>query len=107
MKKLLLAAITVTAMAFSSCGSDNASCSDKGKCANDTAPTADSIASCQSTLAGACGGQYQAVMNCVKSSEKCDSSGDMDLTALLTSCGTQVTNYTACCTSNPTACPTN
>jgi len=47
MHKLLLAMITVTAMAFSGCGSGDASCSEKGKCSQETAPTAADISSCQ------------------------------------------------------------
>ena len=104
MKKILFAVMTVAAMALASCGSSDASCSDKGSCANDPAPTSADITSCQNTLAAACGGQYQAVINCAKSNEKCDATGSMDLTALEASCGTQISNLTTCCMSNPTAC---
>jgi hypothetical protein len=103
MHKLLLAAITFVAMAFSGCGSDNVSCSDKGKCSQDTAPTAADISSCQAALASACGSQYQAILNCALSNEKCDASGNMDLTATETACSSQLANFVTCCTTNPTA----
>ena len=104
MKEILFVAITVAAMALTGCGSSDASCSDKGSCANDTAPTAASITSCQNFLAKACGSQYQAMMNCGKSNEKCDSSGNMDLTATEAACSTQLANLASCCTTNTTAC---
>ncbi len=107
MHKLLLAMITVTAMAFSGCGSGDASCSEKGKCSQETAPTAADISSCQAALASACGSQYQAILNCMFSNEKCDSSGNVDLTATETAtetaCPTQVAKFQTCCTANPTA----
>ena len=106
MKKLFNAAITVAVMALAGCGSNDASCSDKSSCANDPARTSADITSCQNSLAGACGSQYQAMLNCVKSNEKCDSTGSMDLTALEASCVTQISNLTTCCISHPTAaCP--
>ena len=85
-------------------GSDDASCSDKGRCANDTAPSASAITTCQNALVGTCGSQYQSVLNCAKSNETCDSTGSMDVTALEAACATQISDYTSCCTANPTAC---
>jgi hypothetical protein len=104
MKKLLFAAITMAAISLTGCGSGDASCSDKGRCANDTAPSASDITSCKNGLAGACGKQYQSMLNCGKSNEKCDSTGSADMTALLAACATQYSNYSSCCTANPTAC---
>ena len=103
MQRLLLAMITVAAMALSSCGSDDTKCSDKGKCPLDTVPTEPYLSACQATLAASCGSQWQAVLNCVKANEKCDSSGNMDLPATQAACPTQLANFTTCCTNNPTA----
>ena len=114
MKEILFAAITVTVMALAGCGSSNSSnpdtgsrnvsCSDKGSCPNDTVPTASAITTCQNSLAGACASEYQAMMNCAKSNEKCDSSGNMDLAATEAACPTEFSNVVSCCMATPTAC---
>jgi hypothetical protein len=104
MKKLLFAAITIAAISLTGCGGGGASCSDKGRCANDTAPSASDITSCKSSLAGACGDKLQSLMNCEKSNEKCTSTGSTDTTALLAACATQYSSYQNCCMTNPTAC---
>jgi hypothetical protein len=104
MKKLLFAAITIAAISLTGCGGGDASCSDKGRCANDTAPSASDITSCKNALAGACGKQIQSLMNCEKSNEKCNSAGSADMTALQTACATQGSNLASCCLANPTAC---
>jgi hypothetical protein len=103
MKKLVFAAITIAAISLTGCGSGDASCSDKGRCANDTAPSASDITTCKNTLAGACGKQYQSLMNCGKSNEKCTSTGSTDTMALLAACATQYSSYQNCCVANPTA----
>jgi hypothetical protein len=107
MKNLLLAAITTAAIALSGCSSDDVKCSDKGICPQDTVPTAAYDNVCQATLGSTCGKQWQAVLNCVKANEKCDSSGNMDLAATESVCSTQLYNFTTCCAANPTAagCP--
>ena len=103
MKKLLFAAITIAAISLTGCGGGDASCSDKGRCANDTAPSALEITACKSSLAGPCGKEYQSMMNCGKSNEKCNSAGSADTTALLAACATQLTALQSCCAPNPTA----
>ena len=103
MQNHLLAVITVTVMAIFGCGSEDVKCSDTGKCPLDTTPSTPYVTACQATLAAACGSQWQAVLNCVKSNEKCDSSGAMDLTATKSACPMQFGNFATCCTSNPTA----
>jgi hypothetical protein len=103
MKNLFLAAITVAAMTVSGCGSDDVKCSDKGNCAQDSTPSATYVTGCQAMLASTCGSQFQAVLNCVKANEKCDSSGKMDLPATESACSTQFGSYAACCLANPTA----
>jgi hypothetical protein len=104
MKKLVFAAITIAAISLTGCGSGDASCSDKGHCKNDTAPSASSITTCHNMLAGACGKQYQSALNCAKSNEKCDSTGSTDTTGLDTACATQLSDWRSCCTASPTAC---
>jgi hypothetical protein len=103
MKKLLLAAITIAAIALADCGGDDSSCSHKGRCANDTAPSASAITTCHNILAGTCGRQYQSLQNCSNANEKCDSTGSADVTALEAACATQISDYTSCCMANPTA----
>lgn len=103
MHKLLLAVITVTVMAVSDCGGEDVKCSDTGKCPQDTAPSAPYVAACQATLAATCGSQWQAILNCVKSKEVCDSSGTLDLTATKSVCSTEFGNFATCCATNPTA----
>jgi hypothetical protein len=107
MQKVVLAVITVAVMAFAGCSGDDGSgdvkCSETGICPKDTAPTEPYLSSCQATLASTCGSEWQAVLNCVKANEKCDASGNMDLTATEAACSTQLGNFASCCTTNPTA----
>jgi hypothetical protein len=107
MQALVIAMIGVTVMAFSGCSNDDANgnvkCSDTGICPKDIAPTEPYLSACQASLASTCGSQWQAVLNCVKANEKCDSSGNMDLTATQAACSTAFNDFTNCCTTNPTA----
>ena len=110
MKNLFLAAIVITAMALPGCGSGgNVACSDRGMCPQDTVPTAAYVNVCQTMLGSICGSQWQAVLNCVKANEQCDSIGNMDLSATQAVCSTQFSNFATCCTANPAAvgCPTS
>ena len=104
MKKLLLAAITIAAMALTGCGGDDFSCSDKGRCANNTAPSASAITTCHNILAGTCGRQYQSLQNCIRSNEKCNSTAITDVADPPNPCATLISNWESCCTANPTAC---
>ncbi len=74
------------------------SCSAKGKCPNDTAPTADQVNTCQQAVAGCCGDKFQALASCEFTNEQCDSMGNIDMQATANQCGPQNSGYVECVT---------
>ena len=99
------AVLAVGALALSGCGG-GPSCTDKGKCANDTQTIGAGLQAfglnCQTLLDGACGSQIKDLISCDEDSEVCDANGNGSIAS--TACTSQSSALTACCQQNQSAC---
>jgi hypothetical protein len=93
---VLAGALAASAVGLMACGSSY-SCSDKGSCANDVAPTQASIDACNKLLNGTCSSQAKALGQCGKDKSTCDSAG---MSSAGTACDTEFTALTNCCAGN-------
>ena len=101
LRTILVGAFAAASLALAGCGG-GFSCSDKGSCANDVAPTQAAIDACQKQLDGACGSQAKDLGSCSKDNATCDADGHTTTDA--SKCSTQLAAVISCCTSNPDAC---
>jgi hypothetical protein len=112
MKTLLAVLLLASGLMLAGCN-NGFSCTSKGTCANDQAPTAADTTACQNAQAGACGSEYTAIGTCSQSNEQCFSDGgsgvnltvtyNLDAGGTLTytgTCSTQYTAFAACCQTN-------
>ncbi|MFT3842377.1 MAG: hypothetical protein QM723_35630 [Myxococcaceae bacterium] len=98
---VLAGALVASAVGFMSCGS-SVSCSDKGPCANDVAPTQAQIDACNKLLNGACGTQSKTLAQCSKDNSTCGSDGHSTLTA--GKCDTETSAFVTCCSGQDGGC---
>lgn len=99
-RNLLIGIFSVVSLSLVGCGG-GFSCSDKGKCANDTAPSQAAIDACNKAIGdSACGGKYKDLGQCFKDNEQCTSAGDADGLATLGKCSSQLSALESCCQSN-------
>ncbi len=101
LRNLVFAVVSVSSLALMGCGS-TFSCSDKGSCSNDPAPTQAQIDSCNKIMAAACGSQFKTYGQCAKDNATCGSDGKSTVAA--GKCDTQLSAFTTCCTGNAAAC---
>ena len=103
MTKSWLAVVSVVlALGMVGCGG-GPSCSDKGKCKNDTVALSSVIPTCQTIMDGACGAPFRDELSCLEDAETCDSNGNG--TADSSKCSSQAQALTSCCQKTPSACP--
>jgi len=90
---VLAGALVASAVGFMSCGS-SFSCSDKGSCSNDVAPTQAQIDACNKILSGPCGSQAKTSGQCSKDNSTCGSDGKSTIAA--GKCDAETTAFTTC-----------
>ncbi|MBS2029443.1 MAG: hypothetical protein JST54_16195 [Deltaproteobacteria bacterium] len=100
-RNLFVGVFAVASLALAGCGG-GFSCSDKGKCSNDVAPTQTAIDACNKAINdSACGSKAKDVASCAESNATCDANGNS--TTDLSKCATQTSALLSCCQSNPTS----
>jgi hypothetical protein len=81
----------------SSSSNNGASCSSKGSCANDPAPTQAQIDQCtQLSTDPKCGNAFQSVLNCTFANQVCTAAGTTDTTATQAKCQAENQAYVNC-----------
>ena len=99
-RNLLIGAFAFASLALAGCGG-GFSCSDKGKCSADTAPTQAQIDACNKSINdSACGSKAKDLGQCFKDNEVCAADGTEDGLATLGKCSTQLSNLESCCQAN-------
>jgi hypothetical protein len=103
-RNLMLGAIAIASLGLTACGG-GFSCSDKGKCSKDSAPSDAQISACTKQISSPkCGDKAKAFGQCAKDNEQCGADGTPDGAATLSHCSTQFGDYQACCSANPGDC---
>jgi hypothetical protein len=92
---VLAGALVASSFGLMSCSS-SFSCSDKGSCSNDVAPTQAEIDACNKILNGTCGSQFKTEAQCGKDNATCGSDGKSTIAA--GKCDTETSAFTTCFT---------
>lgn len=101
LRNLMIAALAMGTLALAGCGG-GFSCSDKGKCSNDVAPTQAEIDACNKEINDStCGSKAKDVASCAESNATCDANGNS--TVDISKCSTQTSALISCCSANPTS----
>lgn len=82
----------------SSGGAATYTCTSKGACPKEPAPTQEEIDACKQLLAGPCAKEYQAYGDCSLQKEVCASDGTHDDDATKTACNTTWVEFSGCIT---------
>lgn len=94
---VLAGALVASAAGLMACGSSY-SCTDKGSCANDVAPTQAQIDACNKILNSSCGAQAKTAGQCNKDNSTCGSDGHSTVAA--GKCDTENSALVTCCLGN-------
>jgi hypothetical protein len=93
LRTVLVGAFAAASLALAGCGG-GFSCSDKGSCSNDVAPTQTEIDACNAALNDSkCGSKFKDAAQCGKDNATCNADGVSDVGS---KCDTQTAAYVSC-----------